>query len=282
MKFTGKNLKSDHYPVILHMDDEEETTNTTKQHSTTPSTKGWIPKTIAGAIMYKNRIMHMISNTTTLQQAMINIQQTASTIPHTTLNSRKRPNNTEYNKNIRKITAEIARDCHPPETLKLLVKKRNRQSRLRRNNNNNNNDNRIKNINSSFFVNNNINQLYTDNNIPIPPDQILPAAEGFGNKRFNNTNTDNRTNNNNRINRIMNAMKSDITDGIQPSHFSFFDTMQARARLRAGKGQAKDGTTNEMILCLPYYAILQIHIYGSYTSTKTRSTHTQNNGKTST
>ena len=47
MKFTGENLKSDHHPVILYMDDEEDTTSTTKQHSTTPSTKGWIPKTIA-------------------------------------------------------------------------------------------------------------------------------------------------------------------------------------------------------------------------------------------
>ena len=35
--------------------------------------------------------------------------------------------------------------------------------------------------------------------------------------------------------------------------------MQARARIRTGKGQDKEGATNEMILCLPYYATFQIH-----------------------
>ena len=59
----------------------------------------------------------------------------------------------------------------------------------------------------------------------------------------------------------MSTIMAEITGGKRPNSFSFFDTMQARARLRVGKGQDKDGTTNEMILCLPYYATFQIHLW---------------------
>ena len=65
------------------------------------------------------------------------------------------------------------------------------------------------------------------------------------------TNTNNTNRNNKRINASMSNIQAEIVEGRYPQVFSFFDTMQARARLRAGKGQDKEGATNEMILCLP-------------------------------
>ena len=89
------------------MDDEDTQTNTDKQHATTPSIKGWIPKTIACGINFKNRIAYKLNTTTTLPQAINQIQTIATTIPHTTLNPRKRPDNSNYNRTIRAITAQI-------------------------------------------------------------------------------------------------------------------------------------------------------------------------------
>lgn len=260
-KTNGKDadLKSDHHPIIVYIEEEDTQTTTEKKHATTPSTKGWIPKTIIRAMNFKNRIMTMLNITTTLQQAISMIHETASTTAHTTLNSRKRPKNTTYNRNIRTITAQIALGCHPREAVKILRKKCNRQKRLRRNNVN---TTKVQDINSHYHVNNNINQLHYDNNNPIPEDQLLIAAERFGTKRFNTTTTtNNTTKNNNRIDAIKSNIKAEMADGKLPQVFSFFDTMQARARLRAGKGQDKEGTANEMILCLPYYAVLQIHFW---------------------
>ena len=77
-------------------------------------------------------------------------------------------------------------------------------------------------------------------------------------KRFNKPNSS-ITGSNNRIGKIMSNIAAEIQDGNRPKAFSFFDTMQGRARLRSGKGQDNEGTTNEMLLCLPFYAILQIH-----------------------
>ena len=59
----------------------------------------------------------------------------------------------------------------------------------------------------------------------------------------------------------MSNIASEMLAGTHPNIFSFFDTVQARARLRAGKGQDKDGTTNESSLCHPYYAVLQIRLW---------------------
>ena len=119
----------------------------------------------------------MLNTTTTLQQAINNIQATAKTIPHTTLNSRKRPKNNTYNKNKFTITAQIALGNHPPGAEKLLQESRNRQKRLQRNNN----TNKIQNTNSNYYVNNNINQLYNDDDTPIPEEELLTPAETFGN-----------------------------------------------------------------------------------------------------
>ena len=59
----------------------------------------------------------------------------------------------------------------------------------------------------------------------------------------------------------MSNTMAEILEGKRPNTYSFFDTMQARARLRAGKGHDKDGTANEIILCLPYYVALQFHLW---------------------
>ena len=113
----------------------------------------------------------------------------------------------------------------------------------------------------------------------MPEQELLTAACTFGTTRFNKVNNNTTTNNNLRITTIMSSIAAEMLEGKQANIFSFFGTMQARARLRAGKGQDKEGTTNEMILSLPTTPLYK-STYGSYNYTLNQTNNTHSNGRT--
>jgi len=248
-------LQSDHWPVIAHIDTHQPDPPPQNTPSK-PSTKGWLPTGIVAAASFKTKACNLIHNATSLQNIIEQLHTIARQTPHTTLNQRNRNSNTHYNRTIRNLAAEIALTTQPAEA-KALRAQINKQKRLRRLTNQDKQFKKM--IDYKTYTTTNITRLLDDDDNPAPLSNWIPMATNFGRRRFNQPNSSSPTDTKNRIDEIMSQIAADKKDGLPQTTFTYFDSLQARAKLRVGKAPDNEGTNGDMLLCLPFYAVIDIH-----------------------